>query len=330
MTRREIHFNNVLRSRGVSVLLAAAGVWLASHALSAGKVPRPVSGLSVTLPSPAEWFSPGSDLSFWVNVVAVGLTAFSMLLINRRYNLLRTISIFFAGFFVFTTMCTPVVGAQFTGATLLALVVMSCVHLMFSVYARRAANRRVFLVFTLLTAGALCNYAFLFYLPVFFAGLGQMRIFSFKRVLAAVIGIVTPVWIVYGILPLPVPRMPEIYFTPPTELLSVPGGIPFVVTVAFTIGVWIILSILNLLKVLSFNTRGRAYFGLLTLTFLCTAVCAAVNFTNLGFYTVLLNTLTAFQTGLFFRSMEKRRAYIVILILIASYGALYYWQLTTI
>lgn len=326
MTRREIHFTNVLRSRGVALLLSLAGIWMGHSALVANVVMQWQSDHTVGFPVPSSWLAGMPAVSFWVNAGLVILTAILMILINRRYNLLRTLSVFFAAYFVFTTMCMPVAGAQLTAGSLLAPVVMLCVWLMYSVYTVRQSSRRVFLVFALLTTGALFHYGFLLYLPVFFIGLGQMRIFSFKRVLAALIGIFAPVWIGWGMLSLPMPHMPRLFFTPPTVVMQMPGGLPFVLTVAFTFLVGALMGMANILRILSFNTRGRSYNGLLSLVALCTGVGAIVNFTDICFYAVLLSALAAFQVGLFFRYSASRRGYIAVLILLASYTALFCWQ----
>ena len=82
----------------------------------------------------------------------------------------------------------------------------------------------------------------------------------------------------------------------------------------------------NILRILSFNTRGRSYNGLMSLISLCTGVGAILNFTDICFYAVLLNAVAAFQVGLFFRYSASRRGYIAVLILLASYAGLFCWQ----
>lgn len=302
MTLREKHITNVVRSRGVAVLLMLAGVWMV-------------------------WSAPGLSLFGLPEGAAVVMTlatAVAMIIINRQFNLLRTTSLFFAGFFMVACGSTPGIFTSYVPA-LLALVVVTAMWIMFTLYNRRRSDRRIFLVFTLLSAGALIDWSFLFYIPVFFAGIGQMRIFRFKKILAAIIGIITPWWIALGLGLMPVPHIPHIYFTPPTQLADTPGGWPFIAAVALTLLTGFFTGSINLLRILGFNSRARAVNGLVTITGITTGLLAIVNFTHLATYVVILNACVALQVGHFFRATATRRGYIFVLSLLAAYAGLYIW-----
>ncbi len=328
MTRRELHLTNILRSRGVAVIISLAGVWMAWSALVSGRVPDWPAGNTIALPSPSTWFGAMPEMSFVANIAVLAGVSAMMIFLNRQFNLLRTMSIFFVAFFMFATCATPGVAGVLSGSSILALAVMVCVWLMFSIYAERVSSRRVFLTFAVLSAGALLDYAFLLYVPVFIAGLGQMKLFRFKKLLAMLIGLVTPLWIVYGLGLAPWPRMPHFFWTPPTLVPTLPGGLPFVVTVGVTLMLGFFLGLLNLFRIFGFNARSRAYNGLLTLVSVATGIFAIVNFTHLQFYVTLLNASVAFQVGFFFRYTASRRGYILILSLLAIYAGLYIWQIS--
>lgn len=304
MTRQERQFTNILRSRGVALILSLLGVWMA------------YAGVGVDLLLPAQWGA----------LLLVLLTAAVMIGISRKYNLLRTASVFFAAFFILSTCSTPTVLAYGPVPALLACVVMACISLMFSIYNERRSDRRIFLVFTLLSAGALLDFTFLFYIPLFLIGLGQMRVFRFKKLLAAIVGIVTPWWIVWGLDIMPLPSVPRIYFTPPSMLVNLGVGWPFIVAVAATMFIGFFTGTINLLKIIGFNARARALNGLLSLVSIATGLFAIVNFTALPTYVVLLNACVAFQVGHFFRSTASRRGYIFVLSFIAVYIGLYIWN----
>lgn len=310
------------------MIISLAGVWMAWSALVSGLAPLWPVGNTVALPSPSSWLHAMPEMSFVANIAVLVAVAALMITLNRQFNLLRTMSIFFVAFFMFATCATPGVACALSGSSLLALVVMACVWLMFSIYAVRVSSRRIFLTFTLLSAGALVDYAFLFYVPVFILGLGQMKLFRPKKLLAMLLGLVTPPWIVYGLGLAPWPEMPHIFWTPPSMLLSLPGGLPFVVTVGVTLVLGCILGLLNLFRILGFNARARAYNGLLSLVAIATGIFAVVNFTHLDFYVTLLNASVAFQVGLFFRFAAPRRGYILILSILFLYAGLYVWQMS--
>lgn len=326
MTLREQHFSNVLRSRGVAVLLSLCAMWLTWQSVASGRVSAPPSPESVVFKVGRDWFAAFPELSCAVNLVCLVAVASMMVMVNKLFNLLRTMSVFFAGFFIVACCCTPVVAGYFGTDSLLAIVVLACMWLMFSIYSERICTRRVCMVFALLTGAATLDYHFLLYLPVFFVALGQMRVLRFKTVLAAVLGIAAPLWIVYGAGLAPWPEMPRFFLTSPRLLLELNGGLPFVAAVGFTLLLGFSMWLLNILRILSFNARDRAYNGLLLLIGVATSLYAVVNFTYLPFYVTLLNACVAFQVGLFFRYTASRRGYIYILLMLASYFGLYFWQ----
>lgn len=305
MTRRETRITNVIRSRGVAVLLMLLGVWMA-------------------------WHAPGIDLTLPLQGGALMLTLATgglMIAINRHFNLLRTSSMFFAALFVVATCATP--GIFDTGIIppLLALVVTAAMGLMFSLYNQRRSDRRIFLVFTLLSAGALADIVFLLYVPVFLAGIAQMRIFRFKKIVAAVMGLVTPWWIAWGLGLMTLPRLPHIFFTPPSMLAGLPVGWPFIVAVGLTLLTGFFTGVLNLIRIIGFNAKSRALNGLLSLVSIVTGTLCVINFTALPTYVVLLNACVAFQVGHFFRATANSRGYIFVLALLASYIGLFIWNI---
>ncbi len=96
-------------------------------------------------------------------------------------------------------------------------------------------------------------------------------------------------------------------------------------TTGFTILVGVCFTIANILKILSYNSRVRAYNGFLTTAFIATAAFTLLDFNNFTFYIPLLNCLAAYQVGHFFTYRRHRRSYIAIVLLIGCYAGLYAW-----
>lgn len=327
MTRKEIAFTQVIRSRGMVVLISLAAIFMTFYAYMLGKVTPLHDFRTIALPTPSDWLGDTTQ-SMWCNIALTVATATVMVMVNRSFNLLRTSSMFFAAYFLITTAATPSVMGQLSASSLLALATMLAVWLMFSIYNVRASSRRVFLVFLLLGMGQLVEYSFVLYIPVLITGLGQMRIFSFKKILAAALGYITPAWTVWGLDLVPLPEMPVLEFTPPALLLGNPAIYPMLAAVALTLLTGFLLGSLNLIRIIGFNAQARSYNGLLSIVSIATGIFAIVNFTNVTFYVTLLNACVAFQVGHFFRFTVMKRGYIIMLSLIASYIALYVWALT--
>lgn len=313
MTKKETRFTNIIRSRGVACILAAVSAWMTWRCLP-------------SLTAPAGWFGIMPELSCVLNFALLIAIAGAMIAINRGFTLLRTLSVFFAAYFLFITAATPGVAAFAGTSSLLAAVMMLCMWILFTLYNERISDRRIFLIFCLLGAGALADWKFLFYVPVFLTGMVQMRILRFKKVIAALIGLITPAWIAFGLDLMPLPRLPHIFFTPPSLLLSAPGGWPFLCAVILTMVTGFLFGSTALLRILGFNARARAYNGFLAILGIYTGLLAIINFTALTDYVTLLNACVAFQVGHFFRATASRRGYIVILLLLAAYTALYIWS----
>ena len=318
MTRKETRFTNILRSRGVGLILSFIGVWMTWRCLP-----------SIT---PAEWLGTFPELSCVANISVIMATALVMIGINRTFTLLRTLSVFFAAYFIFITCATPGVAGVLGPSSLLAGIVIWCMGILFTLYHQRRSDRRIFLIFCLLSAGTMVDWRFLFYVPVFFVGMVQMRILRFKKIIAAIIGLITPPWIVFGLDLIPIThfRLPHIFFTPPTLLLETPGSWPFLCTVLFTMVTGFVFGSTSLLRILGFNARARAYNGFLAMLGIYTGVLAIINFTALPTYVTLLNACVAMQVGHFFRATASRRGYILILTLIAAYSGLYAWAASSI
>lgn len=310
----------------MAALITLAAIFMTLQAYAFGKIPLISDFRTIAFPTPPEWISDGWIL-MWANVVLTLGVGAVMLLINRHFNLLRTTSAFFAAYFVFTCACVPMVMGQLSAAGLLALIVMAGVWLMFSIYNVRPSSRRVFLVFFLIGLGQLVEYTFVLYIPLFITALGQIRIFTFKKILAAVLGNITPAWIAWGLGLVGRPEIPHFEFTPPTLLLAAPQTWPMLASVALTLLTGFFLGSVNLIKILGFNAQARAYNGVLSLLSIATGIFAIVNFTNITFYVTLLNACVAFQVGHFFRFTVMRRGYIVVVSLMAAYLAIYIWAM---
>ncbi|WP_301393750.1 hypothetical protein, partial [uncultured Duncaniella sp.] len=288
MTRKETRFTNFIRSRGVGAIIAVVSAWMTWRALP-----------SLT---PSGWLGFMPELSWGVNFAVLSATAWAMIAINRQFNILRTLSVFFAAYFLFITCSTPFMSCFAGTSSVLAACMIFCMWILFTLYNEPHSNRRIFLIFAILSVGTLYDWKFLFFIPLFVIGLAQMRILRTKKIIAALIGIFTPPWIVFGLDLMPIPQLPHIFFTPPTILLQSPEALPFLCTVLLTMAIGFLLGSINLLRILGFNARARAYNGFLALLGIYTGILAIINFTALPDYMTLLNACVAFQVGHFFRA----------------------------
>ena len=313
------------------MILAVLSVIMTRHAAGADSIPADEVNHGIFFPSPQLWggFLQGGAV-IWINILLLLLTAGGMIYVNRRFNVLRTLSVYFGGLFLIMAAATPVATVCFSGALLLPPAILTSMSLLLLSFNRPQETRHVLMAFFVLGTGALCEYGFLFYVPVFMIGLVQMRIFNLRTLLAAFLGVLAPLWIAWGTGLVSLGQLSEIDFSfPRVESISrLPGGYPFVAALAFTVFLGIALGLTNFIKIYAYNARARAINGLLSIVSVSTGVLAVVNYTNSLFYILLLDCCVAFQMGHFFRLYLHRRAYLLALALMVVYGALFFWSMS--
>lgn len=272
------------------------------------------------LPSAGGWVAPG-ELSLALNIALTIVAAMLMILLNKRYNIIRSMSSLYAAMFIVMQASLPGLACRFGDGTLLCVTTLFAAFILFSTYGRPGETRGVFMVFFLLAAGALTQYAYAFLIPVFLLGCVQMRILTFRTLLAAGIGIVTPVWILLG---LGVIRLDEIAlpdFTNIFSLLDRDDAILILASAGFTVLVTIVTGVANFMKIYGYNSRARAFNGFFGILAGTTIMLLLVDFSNITVYLPLLNCCAAFQVGHFFVINRHRRTYIPIIALILIYAA---------
>lgn len=330
MTGKEKDISRFLRSREGALLIGALGLGGAGLAALGGMF-RDVADASVDfgglllhsgLPSMS------AELSLALSAVAMIAVAVMMVLVNRTFNLLRTSSVLLGGLYLLMQCSVPEISARFVPGTVLALLALIVTALLYSCYQRPERTQTVFLVFFLCTAASFAQAAALIYLPVLLAGCIQMRSFTLRTVVATILGILAPFWLMLGFHPEGFRQLylPDVWFSP-SMFLTGDFLSPLAATVAFML-VWCMMMLMhNLYRVYSYNARARALNGLMASMTVATMVLAVVCFGAPDSYLPPLMCFTAVQTALFFRINYERRSYIWVLSLAGVCAVLYIWNL---
>ena len=328
MTRPEQRLTDFLRSRGFAWLLTMVATAVACISFMR-PMPATPADMGLWLPSPGLWLSDSPSTSFVCAMAGSIATALAMVAVNRVFNLLRTVSVLFAGLFMLLQSATPTELTRFSGAPLLAVAILMSMTALYASYQSRHNTRRVFLIFMTITTGAMFQYGFMPYLIVALIGCYQMRLLNLKCILAALIGVVTPLWccLAAGIIDpmaMRLPPMPD-----PHLFFSLPVAPKLTVATAVSLPAGLVCGTLNLMKVISMNARTRAMHGFLAVTGIASGVLCIMDFNNVVFYAGLLNACTAFQVAFTVRLYSHRRAYIAVIALTAACLSCILWTLTT-
>ena len=141
-----------------------------------------IQGDTGTLLPPADdWIAVGGT-SLVINLFLNILIAVMLIILDKKFNILRSVSDLYAGLFLILQMSYPSFMGQFYGGTLLCFVIIFSILILYRAYNRPYPLQPIFLIFFLLMAGAMAQYAHLFYIPIFIVGCAQMRIFNLKTI----------------------------------------------------------------------------------------------------------------------------------------------------
>ncbi len=266
--------------------------------------------------------------------VAIGVAALIMLavtgimlLTNRTFGIVRSTSKLFVGLFPLAVCATPQGPGLAMNPLLMCLVMMLAMMIMYTIYMRPASTRRVFLVFTMISAGGCLSYGYIFFLPVMLLVAAQMRCLTTRSLLAALIGVITPFWILlgFGCISLGDFLAPDILWISPESWAIISA--PQLAAMGILVIVSMISMIFNVIRVYRFNARARAFNGVLATLTLWTIIFLLFDFGNAIDYLPLLAALGALQVALYFELDRGRRAYILTLLLMASLISVFAWNL---
>lgn len=314
-----------LHSRGgatLAILFMIVGTWFYWHV---GRVTYIPGDKGLALPSANDWISsPVAEMV--VNLVITGVIIVLSVYLNRVFNVLRAMTLLYVVFFAFFELATPNLLAQLTTSTVLCAVVLACTVLLYSCYGDTSRIRRVFLLFFLLSVAAASQYAFVVYIPLFILGCAQMKIMNLRTVGAAILGIITPWWILlgFGIVSPADIHMPKV--------VSIFDAIDFseAIALAVTVGVTVLLTLsaymLTLLKSMTYNAKSRSFGSFIALMTAMTIVAMVVDYTNITAYVTLLNFCAAYQLSHFFLLHKSEKSYFAITTILAVYLVLYIWR----
>ena len=325
----KISVTRIIHSRTavfVMFIVAAMATW---GAIEQNQAPAITGDTAIATSSPELWIS-NDMISFGVNMLLIGLIAIMSVILSKEYNPMKSLSSLFASFFLLFQAATPSVLAHFYGGTLTVVVMIAITILLLSNYKCPWNTQRVFLAFFLLMLSSLAQYSLLLYLPILLLGMWQMKIFDLRNVIAAILGLITPIWILVGFdlidfTDFELPQFESIF-------MLYEGG--DIVSLLFTAGLTIIGGILflclNFIRVLTYNSQIKAANALLTLEMIYTMILTCIDYNNIYNYLPFLNWLVAYQAGHFYATQSVRhsfRSFIGVLIVILVYLMIYAWNL---
>lgn len=265
--------------------------------------------------------------SMLVNVGLILVTAVLMLIINQRYNLLGTVSTLEATVFFAMCMATPDLLVQLSTGILLCITLMLCLFLLYDTYGNPRRTGNIYLIFMLLSGMTVMQYCYALYIPVFIIGLGQMRIMGLKSLLAALLGIISPWWVMFGcgIVSTDDIRFPEL------ESLFASVGLNDTLHVFAAVAVTAIVAVMswgaNFMRMLSYNAHKRAYAGSITLLTLFTIIVTLADYPNVCVYLPVLSMCAAYHFTNYIARQQRQVQIPAVATIVVLYIAIYLWRM---
>lgn len=234
-------------------------------------------------------------LSFIINYIGLSIIALSIVLLNRKFKILKSNTWYYVGLFFMMEICFPEVFLNFSPSTVLALVLFAITICFFAVYGSQYPQKAVFTAFFILSLSGMWVSSVLFFLPAIIFGVWQLRELDLKSIIAIILGIITPFWIVWGFEWAPpfILNFPSVEMSFTESFLSLsPSSKPALILLLF---IGIIFMVVALIKILNYNSSRRAFNGYLVTFLLFTFILILVDPVNLTSYLTILCILVSVE-----------------------------------
>jgi len=257
-------------------------------------------------------------LSAVINVVCTLVIGALMLALNKVFSFVRSVTSVFVSVFFLLQLANPLALVSFDAGTVLCLALVLMLLPLFGSYQDTHSQRSIYLIFTLAAAGSMFNYAFLLLVPAFLLGFLYMRSFDLRGALAMLLGLVTPFWIVLGlgIVHYTDFRLPQIDGVWP--VLERSQASLLIVLAAVTALLGIVLTLRNLVTLMSYRMQTRVCNAFLALSMALTIVAMVIDYRDLTVFMPLLNLTVAVQAAHAYTLSGFQFRYVLMLALVVG------------
>lgn len=236
--------------------------------------------------------------------------------LNKRYSFVRSITLLPASVFLLLEAANPDTATSLTDGALIALLILASAFILLGTFGKPRAQRSVFITFVLISLAAMFHSACLYLVFAFFVGFVQMRVMTVRGVLAMLLGLAFPYWIVLGLgiaspAELRLPAVAAVWggSGPHLQLLTA-------VSIVLSALLFLALITINLMHIYSYKSHTRAYNGFFIILALLTLIAMAVDYGNILNYLTILNLCVAIQVAHTFTISVARHRYLALVALL--------------
>lgn len=284
-------------------------------AVSSGEVTSAVDGNGIFFNVGAH-ISGAPILSALFNVALVTCIGALLQLLNKVYSFVRDVTDTLASTFYLLTMANPLTSFSLNTGTAMALIVVLGAFYTFASYNNIRAQRSIFLTFCVVSFCTMFQWAFVLLIPAFFFGFCYMRIMTWRSVIAMLLGIFVPFWIVMGLgIASPADFKPFV-FNSAWDSLELSQVRMLLISIIVTGVATIALTAVNLYTIISYRLQLRVYNVFFMLVSILTIIAMCVDYRDMHIYLPMLNVSLAVQMAHAFTISKSVRRYIFIAVLL--------------
>jgi len=320
------HINDYFNGRPFLLLCSLAMVAVSVMAVAVGVQPHQVEETGLLFKVGDGFFS-SRLMSAAANVLALLMAGFFVLGVNKVFTFVRSMTHLVASAFFLLMIANPAALVSFNAGTLLCLVTAMSLMTLFASYQDSHSQRSIFLIFALLATGAMFRFAFVLLVPCALLGFINMRVMGSRGVLAMLIGLVTPFWIVFG---LGIASPADIvlpHFDGLWTMEHVHQSLPLYVLSAACGLLGIVLALMNLFTVLNYRQQPRVYNIFLMLLLVMVVIIMCLDGLEMAVFLPLLSLMVAVQIAQIHSLRKHSLRFVFLLLLIAACVASCAYQL---
>lgn len=285
----------------------------------------PFGDAGICFPSPSQWHIAPAVGRGINTLLILGMAAW-LIILNHRRNFMPTPSLAYASAFLMICSANVQSNLYLTTSTLLGAANLYCISMLMSQRGQRNSSTAIFLIMSLLSWGSMCQYAFLFFIPIYACCAVMIKIFRWKEWCAMLAGVLSPYIIMmgFGIVDpscMHIPAINNIWMSN----APMAADVIYVVIAAVT-ALWaLLLGLRNALSLISANTATRAFNNIITLPGIAVLILMIIDFGNIHAYFTTLALLASCQIGyLYALSRQRKPSPLPLAILFVIYIALFF------
>lgn len=254
--------------------------------------------------------------SITINIALVTAIGALMQMLNKVFSFVRSVTTLLASSFFLLTMANPLTSSVLHAGPALALIVAVGAFYLFSSYMNQHAQRSIFLTFAIVTTCTMFQWAFVLLLPAFMLGFINMRIMNAKGIIAALLGIFTPFWIVLGLGIASISDFKPFVINSAWETLDISQVRMLVVSIAVTAVAAIALTVVNLVTIINYRRQLRVYNAFFMVVGILTIIAMCIDYRDMHIYLPMLNLSLAVQLAHAFTVNTSGKRYIFVAVLL--------------